>query len=202
MPPKSKTTLTDSQKYEFCLYAQNNQKTRSQYVDWIEEKWKVRVDESTISRILKSKDSRLNTEVTNPKAKRHKSVTFPQLELALREFILNYQHQTALSDAILVEKARLIAVGLGISQDSLQFSPGWLYKFKERHGIHQQKLQGEVASANQEAIIESLPLLHDKCSKYPMERIYTMDETGLFYRYVLFIYLFYIYVNIQIPNLR
>jgi len=28
MPPKSKTTLTDSQKYELCLYARDNKKSR------------------------------------------------------------------------------------------------------------------------------------------------------------------------------
>ena len=48
MPPK-KTTLTDIQKYELCLYARDNKKTRSQYIDWIEEQWGVRVNESTIT---------------------------------------------------------------------------------------------------------------------------------------------------------
>ena len=53
MPPK-KTTLTDIQKYELCLYARDNKRTRKQYVDWIEEKWGVRFNESTIIRILQS----------------------------------------------------------------------------------------------------------------------------------------------------
>ena len=55
MPPK-KTTLTDIQKYELCLYARDNKKTRSQYIDWIEEQWGVRVNESIITGILQSKD--------------------------------------------------------------------------------------------------------------------------------------------------
>ena len=46
MPPKSKTTLTDSQKYELCLYARNHKKSRAEYVNWIENKWQVRVNES------------------------------------------------------------------------------------------------------------------------------------------------------------
>ncbi|PKB98743.1 hypothetical protein RhiirA5_430875 [Rhizophagus irregularis] len=57
----------------------------------------VRVDESTITRILKSKNKRLGTEIANPEAKRHKSVLVPELELALKEFVLNYQHKTILS---------------------------------------------------------------------------------------------------------
>ena len=63
MPPKSKTTLTDAQKYEFCVYARDHKLKRSEYVDWIEQKWGVRVDESTITCILQTKDRRLSTEV-------------------------------------------------------------------------------------------------------------------------------------------
>ena len=187
MPPKTfkkKVTLTDAQKYELCLYANNNKKTRVQYADWVEEKWGVRVDETTITRILQTKEKRLTTEVIHPEQKRHKPVTFPELELALKEFVLNYQHRTILSDAILVEKAKLLANGLGVPENTLQFSSGWLQGFKKRNGIHQEKLQGEAASANEAAIIEALPLLCNKCANYPLERIYNMDETGLFYRYI------------------
>jgi hypothetical protein len=182
--PKKKVTLTDAQKYELCLYANHNKKTRVQYADWVEEKWGVRVDETTITRILQTKEKRLTTEVIHPEQKRHKPVTFPELELALKEFVLNYQHRTILSDAILVEKAKLLANGLGVPENTLQFSSGWLQGFKKRNGIRQEKLQGEAASANEAAIIEALPLLRNKCANYPLERIYNMDETGLFYRYI------------------
>ncbi|CAG8742150.1 13824_t:CDS:1, partial [Racocetra fulgida] len=50
------TALTDAQKHEFCTYAHNNKMTRTKYIDWIEEKWGVRVHESTITRILQTKD--------------------------------------------------------------------------------------------------------------------------------------------------
>ena len=56
MPPKKNITLTDIQKYELCLHAHDNKKTQTQYVDWVEQKWGVRVNESTITRILQSKD--------------------------------------------------------------------------------------------------------------------------------------------------
>lgn len=181
MPPKTKIYLTDAQKHEFVLYAQNNKGTRGQYADWIEERWGLRVDKSTITRILQTMDERLSTDVITPNAKRHRSVTVPELEIALKEFVLNYQHQTILTDAMLVEKAKLLANGLGV-QDALQLSSGWLQKFKNRNGIRQRKLQGEAASADQTAITDMLPLLHEKCASYPPNRIYNMDETGLFYR--------------------
>jgi len=136
----------------------------------------------TITRILKSKEKRLAAEVVNHEAKRHRSVTIPELELALKEFVLVYQEQTILSDALLIEKAKLLAKDLGIPEGTLQFSSGWLWKFKNCNEIRQRKLHGEEASADQNAIIESLPSLQDKCSSYPPEQIYNMDETGLFYQ--------------------
>jgi hypothetical protein len=120
MPPKKKVTLTDSQKYELCLYAHNNKRTRSQYVNWIEQKWGLKVDESTITRILQTKDKRLTTEVIKPDAKRHKGVIVPELEFALKEFVLTYQHRTILSDALLIEKAKLLADELQVPQGTLQ----------------------------------------------------------------------------------
>ena len=79
MPPKKPfVTLTDAQKHALCVYARNK-KTRRQYVYWVEEQWSVRVDESTISRILKTLDKRLSTEVLNTEAKQHKSVTVPDM---------------------------------------------------------------------------------------------------------------------------
>jgi transposase len=182
MPPK-RVTLSNSQKYEFCLFAGNNTNlTRKEYVDWIEQKWGIRVVETTITRILQKREEILNTELTNPDAKRHKNLTVPELELALKEFILIYQNRVILSDAILVEKAKEIANGLGVSEETLAFSSGWLHRFKKRNGIQERKLQGEASSADLSAITEALPLLKNMCSSYPPERIYNMDETGLFYR--------------------
>lgn len=119
---KKKISLTEFQKYNFCLYANNNKRTRSEYINWIEQKWGVRVDKSTITRILKTKNKRLTSEVINPEAKRHKAVIIPELELALKEFVLTYQHKTILSDALLVEKAKLLADELEVPEGTLQVS--------------------------------------------------------------------------------
>ena len=154
-----RNTLTEIQKRELCAYARDNKRTRAQYVNWIEEKWSVRVNESTITRILQTAEERLGSEITSPNTKRHKSVTYPELEYALKEFVLTYQHRTVLSDAILIEKAKMIADGLDIPQDALHFSSGWLHKFKERNGIRRQKLEGEASSTNEAAIADALPLL-------------------------------------------
>jgi hypothetical protein len=116
----------------------------------------VRVNESTITRILQTTEKRLSSETISPNTKRHKPVTYPELEFALKEFVLDYQHQTVLTDAILIEKAKMIADGLDISRNALQFSSGWLHKFKDRNGIRQRKLEGEASSAD-EAVIARAP---------------------------------------------
>ena len=69
---------------------------------------------------MQTKDKRLTTEVIKPDTKRHKSVIVPELELALKEFVLTYQHRTILSDALLIEKAKLLADELQVPQETLQ----------------------------------------------------------------------------------
>ncbi|CAG8796717.1 748_t:CDS:2, partial [Dentiscutata erythropus] len=61
-----KVMLTDTQKTALYIYACNNKMTRAKYIDWIEEQWSVRIDKSTVSRILKT------------------TVTVPEVELALK----------------------------------------------------------------------------------------------------------------------
>ena len=79
MPPKSKTTLTDSQKYELCLYARDNKKSRAEYVNWIENKWQVRVNESTITRILQRSNQLLSEEeIIAPNAKKTQICYIPK----------------------------------------------------------------------------------------------------------------------------
>ncbi|CAG8727877.1 246_t:CDS:2, partial [Dentiscutata erythropus] len=134
-----RTSFTDTQKYELCLYARDNKGTQLEY---------------------------------------HKLVTFPELELVLKEFILIYQSQTILSDVLIIKKAKLLASELKISEGKLQFSQGWLQKFKERNRIRQRILHSEEASADQNAIIESLLLLLDIYTRYPLNRIYNIDETA------------------------
>src|SRR5262249_27347461 len=148
-------------------------------VTYIQHQYGLTVSTSTASRINSTRHEKINKDVVNPAAKRHRSTSHPAFELALREFVVNYQHRTVLTDDLLVEKAKLLAEGLGIP-NTLQFSHGWLARFKERNGLRQRLLEGEAASADNAAIANSMPMLHEKCNSYPLERLYNMDETGLF----------------------
>jgi len=50
----------------------------------------------------------------------HKAVSIPELEFALKEFVLTYQHKTILSDALLIEKAKSLADELKVPLGTLQ----------------------------------------------------------------------------------
>ncbi|PKC68318.1 hypothetical protein RhiirA1_393026 [Rhizophagus irregularis] len=86
--------------------------------------------------------------------------------LQLQEFC---KHRTILSDVLLVEKAKQLADELNVPEGILQFSSGWLQKFKDRNNIRQIKLQGEADSADENAVAKALPLLQNKCAEYPLE---------------------------------
>ena len=69
---------------------------------------------------MQTKDARLTSEVVNSATKCHKAVVVPELELALKEFVLTYQHRVILSDALLIEKAKLLANELEVPEGTLQ----------------------------------------------------------------------------------
>jgi hypothetical protein len=148
-PPIKRNTLSSAQKLEVWLHIEAEVKrgvklTNRAIVEYILREYGLTVSESTASRINKAKQETIVVDSVIPNAKRHKPVQYPTFELALKEFVLGFQHKTILSDALLVEKAKQLADNLGVPAGSLQFSHGWLQKFKNRHGIHQQKLHGEA----------------------------------------------------------
>ncbi|CAG8809710.1 12981_t:CDS:1, partial [Dentiscutata erythropus] len=104
---------------------------------------------------------RISSQIINSNAKHYRAVIYPELDQALKEFVLIYQNKMILSDAILVEKAKLLANGLGIPEGALNFSHSWLDKFKDRNNICQRKLEGEAESADEVAIINALPALRN-----------------------------------------
>ena len=85
-----------------------------------EKKFGLEIHQSTIGRLLRSKDDIGN----NLSAKRQRTVHCPDLENTLLEWILQNQDKVVLSDAILVEKAKSFAQRLNIPEGDLKFSHG------------------------------------------------------------------------------
>jgi hypothetical protein len=62
------------------------------------------------------------------------------------------------------------------------YSSGWLQGFKNRHGIKVRVVHGESASVNAEIVEDGRRKLREVLREYSPDRIYNMDETGLFFR--------------------
>jgi hypothetical protein len=121
-------------------------------------------------------------------AKRSRTVQYPDLDNSMHEWVIRYQAHVTLTDAILIEKAKHFAQLLNISKDQFKFSTDWLEKFKKRYKITKVKRHGEDASANHLAANNAVSELKELLAEYNKNDIYNMDETGLFYRYLIIIY--------------
>ena len=87
-----------------------------------------------------------------------------------------------LTDLILQQKALELAKMLDIGEDKIQFSNGWIWRFKQRNGLRKIKYSGEANSVPIESLPEERARLRTILAKYDKENIYNADETGLFFR--------------------
>ncbi|KAG0056861.1 hypothetical protein BGZ83_003155 [Gryganskiella cystojenkinii] len=148
-PRTTRVTLTEAQKYEVCLYMKQQEEqqggtaggkmTHRAVTNYILERFKVKVDASTVSRLRKTAETRLNNNpegFANPYMKRHRQVQFPELERRLADYVKScLRSRTQLSDALIVRKGKELKAELNLGQESITFSDGWLSKFKLRHGL-------------------------------------------------------------------
>ena len=87
-----------------------------------------------------------------------------------------------LTDLLIKEKARIFAQAFNIPESNLTFSNGWLEKFKKRNHIQRYRAHGEAGSAPLESLSEERMKLRRLLGRFTLDRIYNIDETGLFYR--------------------
>lgn len=101
----------------------------------------------------------------------------------IEKFPFSFVAGTPISGELISEKAKFFYQQLNLSGD-FKASSGWLQKFKERYGIRQLTITGEILSSNVDAVepfreklflkIREMGLQHDQ--------IYNADESGLFWR--------------------
>ena len=62
----------------------------------------------------------------------------------------------------------------------------WLSRFRDRKELQGVYLHGEGGEVNKEdpALLEQLNKLYDEIKAYDADRIYNMDETGIFFRMI------------------
>ncbi|GBB83541.1 hypothetical protein RclHR1_10240002 [Rhizophagus clarus] len=141
----------------------------------ISDDFKRQICECTVSKILKEKDkwkAVVSAEVSNK--------TFRSC------YDLWVENVTAggvtLTDLLIKEKARVFAQAFNIQESELVFLNGWLEKFKKCNNIQRYRAYGEAGNALLESLAEERMKLRRLLGQFTLDRIYNIDETGLFYR--------------------
>ncbi|EUC58281.1 tigger transposable element-derived protein, partial [Rhizoctonia solani AG-3 Rhs1AP] len=158
-----------------------------QMADYLRERGFATIHPTTISRYVR--DEALVREratlSTNSSALKHcRRVKLPAIDAALHAWLLDMvrRHRRA-SDYHICEKARGLCQAAGIpDEDALEFSRGWLARFKKRHGFKRIRFHGERASAPIENVAPEQARLRSIIAGYEPRNVLNVDETGLYWR--------------------
>lgn len=145
---------------------------------------KYQCDLSTISRILKNEEKIRKVAITgvNTERKRLRKSSFEEIDKAMILWFREMRSKNAvISGPMIKEQAKKFSQALSINN----FEPtnGWICRWKSRHNINFQKMQGEKVSADDFGANQwtknILPgLLKNMCPN----NVYNADESSLFYR--------------------
>lgn len=86
-----------------------------------------------------------------------------------------------MTDSDLIQKAISIATEHPeLNRGKIEFSSGWVRRFRERWGIVFSKTYGEAQSADPAAVREAQRLIGEWLVSYTPDNIFNEDETGMF----------------------
>ena len=78
--------------------------THEELKNWFNDKYKLSIERSTVSKIIKK--FIINNEEKNLNVKKNRKPKFPHLESALFEWVLQYENVATITDGVLLEKAK------------------------------------------------------------------------------------------------
>ena len=131
-------SLTDELRIATCRQKQSRPATtQAGLVKWLAETHGIKVTQATDSNTLKRSNELLRLDDTSDNliVKRHRSVAFPLLEAALYQWTTECENQVNMSGDLIKEKATEFFPRLYPDASAIEFSNGWLQKFKHRHNI-------------------------------------------------------------------
>ena len=124
-------------------------------------------------------------EDTGLKRKRARLAQDTQLDAAVHQWFVQARAEgSPISGPLIQGQATKFNEALNGKETSFVASTGWLHRFKDRHGISQVSIAGEVRSADTEAAQSYPEKLREIIEEggYTQEQIYNCDETGLCYK--------------------
>ncbi|CAG8804222.1 1741_t:CDS:2, partial [Gigaspora rosea] len=186
-PKKTRSRLNNAQRKEICEYHVKNPSAKHHDIaDEFKRRYpELNLDRTTVSKILKKKDQYLHIEENAATLNRYKNrgPKYPLIEKAMNIWVSQVSAAgLVLTDELVKTKGREFGRLLGISEDELKFSNGWITNYKKRNSLRRYKLHGEAASAPLESLPNERIKLQNLLSQYELEDVYNADETGLFYR--------------------
>lgn len=138
--PKRRNAYTDAQRAALRAQARSDPRpTQKQLIDWFEEKYGVRMSQSTISLILASDRPDLDDPTTaSESARKHRASDFPALEEALyAEHMRQEEQGVIITGDVIRDTARNLWTQLEAYKGKPMpvFSNGWLAGYKARYSI-------------------------------------------------------------------
>ena len=95
----------------------------------------------------------------------------------------------AVTGEVLRQKWTAFADLVGVpKEDHLKLSEGWLRKVKIRNGLREFRRHGDAALSDAKTIEDERKHVQELIDKhgYKLRDVFNMNETGLFYGYVIF----------------
>lgn len=124
----SRTHLTIAEKNEVRrFHASQRDATHAELLEWVRIKFNKSIGRSTIGNILRDP---IETGFDPDKSKKRLPL-HPEVDAALLAFVHDNEDEIAVTDDVLLMKARVIA----------DVSPSWIQRFKKRHGLVRKPLQ-------------------------------------------------------------
>ena len=119
-----------------------------------------------------------DTKIRKMRIQKFEDMTSNLLSWCQAAFAANLE---GLSDALLLEKSRSLAVEMGFENlDGLNLD--WIQRFKKRHNIKTRKQVGEAGNVDQQSVEDwKASALPEIKAQYGDNDIFNLDETGLFW---------------------
>ncbi|KAF2191763.1 DDE-domain-containing protein [Zopfia rhizophila CBS 207.26] len=169
-------------------FAQQPRPRQKAIIDWFEAEYGRKISQSTVSESLNDYFKYLDAEdLPTDESFRLRSANWPILEAILYEWQQRIENQGGLvSGALLAEKAEEIwhQIPAYQGQRKLEFSAGWVSRFKQRFGLKEVTQHGEQGSIPN-TVFEEMEDVQKLCLRFAEEDIFNMDEIGLFWRWAI-----------------
>ena len=182
--PRKHGFLTDSLRRVICEYKRDNPSVgQVNIVNWLVATHGLTITQATVSNTLRRSEVILrDVRTANSSTKLHRKVTYPLVEQALLVWIRAHEGLVSMSGEVLMEKAKQYFQELYPNMQPLVFGSGWLQGFRSRNKIWMRQRSGESGSAVVAGVECSLPEIRQVLDGYGLCDVYSMAETGLFYR--------------------